>query len=106
MLFSSPPALASPINSRMCAHCVSDCACVYIQQGQRAYDNRDDSVVVVHDSGSSAHITNRNSDWIDGTLEKCFVRVYGVNGEVDSPLIARARGDKEYHLVDGFKTTL
>ena len=72
------PKSHSSKNRNGCAHCGEECVCVYIQHGERAYDNRDDSVVVVHDSGSSAHVTNRNSDWIDGTLEKCFVRVYMV----------------------------
>jgi hypothetical protein len=47
-----------------------------------------------------------NSKWIEGSREKCYVRVYGIDGETAKPLIAHARGDIEYHLDDGFKNSL
>ena len=93
----SPPDPAPPLSVE----------CVYVIPPQHAAnDGRQCVDMVVHDSGTTAHISNDKSVFIDGTLTPCLVNVYGVNGDVKTPLVARARGDIEYHLDDGFEISM
>ena len=80
---------------------------VCLSHALRAWNDRDDvTIFLVHDSGTSAHLGDVAGMYIEGTQEACHVRVYGVNGDENSPLIAHTRGDIEYHLDDGFSVIL
>ena len=80
---------------------------VGLSHANNASDGRDDAAMfLVHDSSTSAHLVNDAALFIDGSQESCYVRVYGVNSNESSPLIARTRGDVKYHLGDGFCSVL
>jgi len=80
---------------------------VCLSHALRAWEGRDDvAVYLVHDSGTSAHLVDVPGLFMDGSVEACCVRVYGVNEDEDSPLVALTRGDIEYHLDDGFSVIL
>ena len=80
---------------------------VCLSNALSALEGRDDvTIFLVHDSGTSAHLVDVPELNMEGSQEACHVRVYGVNGDVNSSLIAHTHGDIEYHLDDGFSVIL